>query len=115
MTVATCVCCSMISETQIAYGSRVACHGRSWRPWCLCQPINFPANPVIEPRRSSAKQALQPVFQIAAAFAVPGAAQLLLDSFFYRSFELLFGGVSRERGEIEFVGRRIERTADTHR
>ena len=36
-TVATCVCCSMISDTQIRYGSRVRCHGRSCRPWTRCQ------------------------------------------------------------------------------
>jgi len=29
ITVLTCVCCSMISDTQMAYGSRVHRHGRS--------------------------------------------------------------------------------------
>src|SRR5512134_754830 len=32
MTVATCVCCSMISETQTRYGVGSRCHGRSLRP-----------------------------------------------------------------------------------
>src|SRR5262245_36691165 len=36
MTVATWVCCSMISDSQMRYGSRVFCHGRSWRPCCFC-------------------------------------------------------------------------------
>src|SRR5215468_8542827 len=40
MTVATCVCCSMISDSQIRYGSRVRCHGRSRRPKRRCQAIN---------------------------------------------------------------------------
>src|ERR1700733_12885177 len=31
-TVATCVCCSMISESQTRYGVRGDCHGRSCRP-----------------------------------------------------------------------------------
>src|SRR3989344_1750929 len=33
MTVATCVCCSMISETQMRYGSRLRFHGSVLRPW----------------------------------------------------------------------------------
>src|SRR5215831_4492718 len=40
MTVATCVCCSMISESQMRYGSRVRCHGRSRRPAFFCQAIS---------------------------------------------------------------------------
>src|SRR5271165_62855 len=40
MTVATWVCCSMISEIQIRYGSRVCCHGRSLRPCACCQAIS---------------------------------------------------------------------------
>src|SRR5688572_6801690 len=37
MTVATCVCCSITSESHTRYASRVPCHGRSWRPWLRCQ------------------------------------------------------------------------------
>src|SRR3990167_10486913 len=33
MTVVTCVCCSMISDTQMRYGSRLRFHGRVLRPW----------------------------------------------------------------------------------
>ena len=39
ITVLTCVCWSMISETQMAYGSRVRRHGRS-RAFCANQPSN---------------------------------------------------------------------------
>src|SRR5579883_2502775 len=40
MTVATCVCCSMISETHTRYAVRWRCHGRSCRPWRACQPMS---------------------------------------------------------------------------
>src|SRR6266581_5695373 len=40
MTVATCVCCSMISDSQMRYASRVFCHGRSLRPARLCQAMS---------------------------------------------------------------------------
>src|SRR6185437_2156123 len=39
ITVFTCVCCSMISETQMAYGSRVRRQGRS-RALCANQSSN---------------------------------------------------------------------------
>src|SRR4029453_2771412 len=39
LTVATCVCCSMISDSQTRYGSPVPCHGKSWRPWAPCQAM----------------------------------------------------------------------------
>src|SRR5512137_368497 len=37
MTVATCVCCSITSDSQTRYGSRVRCQGRSCRPLLACQ------------------------------------------------------------------------------
>ncbi|MNK95946.1 hypothetical protein D3C87_1162070 [compost metagenome] len=36
ITAATWVCWSMISDSQIRYGSRVFCHGRSCRPCVRC-------------------------------------------------------------------------------
>src|SRR5215475_9278027 len=52
MTVATCVCCSMTSESQMRYGSRVRCHGRSCRPAFFCQAISRAAKePDALPRR----------------------------------------------------------------
>src|SRR3990167_7760717 len=33
----------MTSDTQIGYGSRVPCHGRSCRPWRFCQAISLAA------------------------------------------------------------------------
>src|SRR6187399_496086 len=59
MTVATWVCCSMISESQIAYGSRVPCHGRSCRPCFFCQVVSFAAMPDamnVPPRRQSRQE-----------------------------------------------------------
>src|SRR4051812_8396811 len=44
MTVETCVCCSMISESQMRYASRVPCHGRSWRPWARCHRMTREEN-----------------------------------------------------------------------
>src|SRR5919108_4163111 len=44
MTAATWVCCSMTSESQIRYGSRVPCHGSPRRPWRRCQAMSFEAN-----------------------------------------------------------------------
>ena len=32
MTVSTCVCCSITSDTQTRYGVGSCCQGRSWRP-----------------------------------------------------------------------------------
>src|SRR5450755_3866164 len=34
----------MISDTQMRYGSRVFCHGRSCRPCCFCQETRRAAN-----------------------------------------------------------------------
>jgi len=44
MTVATWVCWSITSESQMRYALRVPCHGRSWRPWARCQSMSFRAN-----------------------------------------------------------------------
>jgi len=44
--VPTWVCCSMTSESQTRYGSRVPCHGSPWRPWRRCQAISFCANDI---------------------------------------------------------------------
>src|ERR1700741_572955 len=46
MTAATCVCCSITSESQMRYGSRVPCQGRSWRPWRRCQATSFAAKDI---------------------------------------------------------------------
>src|SRR5882672_2976101 len=43
MTAATWVCCSITSESQIRYGSRVPCQGRAWRPWRRCHATSCSA------------------------------------------------------------------------
>src|SRR5690349_5960039 len=43
-TVATWVCCNMISLTQTRYGERGCCHGKSWRPCASNQRSSRAAN-----------------------------------------------------------------------
>src|SRR5699024_9873759 len=61
MTVATCVCCSMISATQTRYGVRGCCHGRSWRP---CASNQASSGAAIESGAASAIRAARSVEQI---------------------------------------------------
>src|SRR4051812_23465040 len=58
MTVLTCVCCSMISDTQTRYGVRSRCHGRSWRPYLACQAMSTGAS--ADSRNVSSLMALDP-------------------------------------------------------
>src|SRR5574338_18890 len=114
MTVATCVCCSMISEIQIAYGSRVPCHGRWWRPWRRCQAMSVAAKPVIDTTASPPEQSLQLVLETAAALVL-AAAQALLELFAHRRFDLLLRRLGGDGGEIELVRRIVEPAGHAHR
>src|SRR5512144_2559511 len=56
-TVATCVCCNMISETQTRYGVGSRCQGRSLRPSASNQRSSAGANRRARPACSVGKSA----------------------------------------------------------
>src|SRR3546814_7371932 len=86
MTVVTCVCCSITSDSQTRYGARGCCQGRSWRPcasnhcstrsakdfmarmWAGCVQRDV-RSPVLRCRRGSV------CFAAHRAFDQPGAEQ----------------------------------------
>src|SRR5574338_1494263 len=105
----------MISETQIAYGSRVPCHGKSWRPWRRCQATSVAAKPVIGTSASPPEQALQLILEAAAARLLLAAAQALLELFAHRRFDLLLRRLGGDGGEIELVRRIVEPAGHAHR